>query len=98
MFEYFDLLLAVLPGSEPRLAAEEVGEIIFVVEVQQTRDFTDGEFFVAEEQFRAGEEDVREIFFQRNADVARKVFGEQVARHAGDFREFGDREFRADVF
>ena len=96
-FEDFNLLLAVLPGSEPRLAAEEVGEIIFIIEVQQTRDFADGQFFVAEEQFRAGEEDVREIFFQRDSDVARKIAREAVARDSGDLRKVVDGEPGADV-
>ena len=96
-FEDFNLLLAVLPGSEPRLAAEEVGEIIFIIEVQQTRDFADGQFFVAEEQFRAGEEDVREIFFQRDSDVARKIAGKTVARDFDDLRKVVDCEPGVDV-
>ena len=97
MPEHFNLLLPVLSGSEPRLAAEEMGEVIFVVEVQQTRDFADGQFLVAEEQFRAGEEDVREIFFQRNADVARKIAGKTVARDSGSLRKVVDGEPGVDV-
>ena len=93
----FEDLLPELPGGDAAFPLEEVGEIVFVIEIQFPGDLLDREAGFAQQQGGLKLELMGDVFLQGDSGVAGEGARQGAAVHSGHVGQFVDGDSGVDV-